>query len=222
VSGFSQPSGDQNGAGRVTGDASHARVAPGVSPTCARCPPFAIDAIRALGIMRAMVRTAVALARMKPAQSAVSMAATRPQNDTPGRCPADGRPARQWLVVLIVGTIFAPVALLAKEPSIAVAPVLHMTVVRVEARLAGMEVQQLPCVASAVGAIHPAGGWMHSGQTGLLGRGTHPGRRARTIGRMMHNTLNAPDHVQVMVGGVGTAGADVATVAADSGACRLQ
>jgi hypothetical protein len=135
VSGVSQPSGDHNGAGQVTGDASNARAAPGVSLTGAWRPAFATDAIRVLCIMRVMLRTAVALARMKPAQSAVSRAPARPQNDTPGRCPADDRPARQWLVVLIVGAIFAPVALLAKEPSIAVAPVPHMTVVRVEARL---------------------------------------------------------------------------------------
>lgn len=95
----------------MTGDATHARAVPGVSPTCARRQAFAMDAIRALRIMRVMVRTAVALTRMKPARTAVSRAPARPQNDTPGPCPADDRPTRQWLVVLIVGAIFAPVAL---------------------------------------------------------------------------------------------------------------
>jgi hypothetical protein len=104
-------SGDQNGAGLVTSDATHARAVPSVSPTCARRQAFAMDAIRALCIMRVMVRTAVALTRMKPAQPAVSRAPALPQNDTPGQCPADARPTRQWLVVLIVGAIVAPVAL---------------------------------------------------------------------------------------------------------------
>jgi hypothetical protein len=112
VSGDSQPPAIRIGAGRVTGDATPARGVPDVSPTCDRRQAFAMDAIRALCIMRVMLRTVVALTRMKPAQPAVSRAPALPQNDdTPGQCPADDRPTRQWLVVLIVSAIFAPVAL---------------------------------------------------------------------------------------------------------------
>lgn len=111
MSGDSQPPAIRIGAGRVTGDATHARAVPNVSPTRARRQAFAIDAIRALCIMRVMARTAVALTCMRPAQPAASRAPARPQNDTPGQCPADERPTRQWLVVLIVGAIFAPATL---------------------------------------------------------------------------------------------------------------